>query len=86
MAEEHRSAVPRDRNRSLREHLDRSEGHTIDLSTTELEIALKDLRDLARSSWRSSRSPGRSRWIASRGRRWWTSPSRATLLRPEREE
>jgi hypothetical protein len=49
MPDKHRVS-PRDRNRSLRERLGRSsEGHTIDLSTTELEIALKDLQDLARA-------------------------------------
>ena len=50
MADERRVVTQTDRNRSLRDRLSRgTAGRTIDLSITELEIAVKDLQDLARA-------------------------------------
>jgi hypothetical protein len=50
MAEEHRSVRQIDRNRSLRDRLSRGTGSAaIDLTTAELEIAVQDLQELART-------------------------------------
>jgi hypothetical protein len=50
MAEEHRSVRHLDRNRGLRDRLSRGiAGEAIDLTTAELEIAVKDLQELART-------------------------------------